>query len=195
MDNYSRTLSWLLRHAAQKMKLNMSDEGYVLVDEILNLKQMTGCDLCMIRQIVKNDNKSRFSLKEEGDKIYIRANQGHSTRVARNLDPEKYTQLITHPIVPCIHGTYKKFLDSINKKGLMTMSREYIHCASGFPNEVKSGMRTDCEIFIYVNMTKAMEDGIEFRVSDNGVIMTKGINGILDPKYFTIIENETINSN
>ena len=188
MDKYSRTLSWLLRHAAKKMQINMSDDGYVLVNEILNLKQMIGCDLLMIRQIVENDNKSRFSFKEEGDTVYIRANQGHSTHIAQNLDPNKYTQLITHPIVPCIHGTYKRFLENIKKKGLMAMSREYIHCAAGFPDEVKSGMRTDCEIFIYVDMKKAMEDGIEFRLSDNGVILTKGINSILEPKYLTIIE-------
>ena len=187
MDRYSKTLTWLLRHAVEEMGLHMSEDGYVCVDELLALNQLAGCSEETIREIVKKDSKTRFSLREEENKIYIRANQGHSGKVAKQLDPEKYTKLILQPIHPCIHGTYSRCLESIKKKGLMVMDREYIHCAAGLPHEVKSGMRTNCDVFIYIDMKKAMADGIEFRLSDNGVILTKGVNGVLDPKYFNIV--------
>ena len=48
---------------------------------------------------------------------------------------------------------------------------------------VISGMRTS-EVMIYVDMAKAMADGIKFLLSDNKVILTTGVDGFLDRKYF-----------
>ena len=41
-----------------------------------------------------------------------------------------------------------------------------------------------CDIFIEIDMKKAMEDGIKFYKSNNGVILTNGINNTLENKYF-----------
>lgn len=42
----------------------------------------------------------------------------------------------------CVHGTYKRLLESILASGLKRMSRVHIHFACGLPSdgEVKSGM-------------------------------------------------------
>ena len=50
-------------------------------------------------------------------------------------------QLITHCAV-CVHGTYKKNLESILQSGLKRMSRLHVHFSSGLPTdgEVISGM-------------------------------------------------------
>ena len=32
-------------------------------------------------------------------------------------------------------------------------------------------------------------DGIDFLLSDNGVILTTGVNGVLEPKYFSHVIN------
>ena len=186
MNKYSIKLSGLLRHNGVRMGLRFTKAGYVEVSQLLELKQLHGCTEELIREIVKNDKKTRYSLCVIDDKLHIRANQGHSGEVAKLLDPEEYTELICSPIVPCIHGTYSEYLPSILSKGLSKMSREYIHCAAGLPDEVKSGMRKDCDIFIYIDMEKAMADGIEFRRSMNDVILTKGVNGYLAPKYFEV---------
>jgi len=186
LKKYSMALSWILRHAAADLKLDMTDDGFVSVNDILKLKKFEGCTSDLIVEIATNDTKNRFSLRNTGEKLYISANQGHSGTVAQLLNAEKYLTPIEKPIVPCIHGTYSNVVANIKKKGLMKMSREYIHCASGLPGEVKSGMRADCDIFIYIDMEKAMADGIKFYLSKNDVILTQGVNGILDPKYFTI---------
>jgi len=39
------------------------------------------------------------------------------------------------------------------------------------------------------NMKKAMEDGIKFYKSNNGVILTNGINNTLENKYFKKTHN------
>lgn len=189
MNKYSHGLSQTLRHTAfdEGIALSeMSDDGYVDVNILFKLKKFKGCDEKLVREIVAKDKKTRFSLKESDGHLYICANQGHSGKVAEHLDSEKYLTLLTEPVVPCIHGTYSDFLDSIKTKGLMRMSRKHIHCAAGLPNEVKSGMRADCNVFIYVDMKAAMQDGIKFYKSKNDVILTEGINGVLDPKYFSI---------
>ena len=190
MNRYSHALSQLLRHTAIDKKVVMSDDGFVDVNDIMKLRQFKGCNENMIREIVTKDKKTRFRLKESDGHLYISANQGHSGTVAEHLNPEKYLTLIREPIVPCIHGTYSDCLDSIKSKGLMRMSRQYIHCAAGLPKDVKSGMRTDCDIFIYIDMEAAMRDGITFYKSKNDVILTEGINGVLDPKYFEIKQKQ-----
>lgn len=66
------------------------------------------------------------------------------------------------------------------------MTRHHIHCASGLFGEcgVTSGMRATCDLYIYIDIGAAMADGIIFEKSANGVILTKGIEGTLAPKYF-----------
>lgn len=45
-------------------------------------------------------------------------------------------------------------------------------------------MRSSCDIYIEIDMSQAIIDGIEFYLSSNNVILTRGINGVLPPKYF-----------
>jgi len=96
---------------------------------------------------------------------------------------------LSEPVELCVHGTYAKFINSIKETGLNKMSRTHIHLATGFPDDLQviSGARDSSNVFIVIDMKKAMEDGIEFYCSTNGVILTSGINGILEPKYFTNI--------
>lgn len=186
MSHYSKILTWLLRHKAVDEGLNISDEGYIKVSDLLSYSKLKGMDEKQIRDIVASDNKTRFTLSGEGKELKIRANQGHSGTVASRLKEEKYLTQIKEPINPCIHGTYSQYVESIRQNGLKSMSRKHIHCASGLPGTVKSGMRQDCNVYIYIDMAKAMNDGIIFYLSDNDVILTEGVNGILDPKYFDI---------
>jgi RNA:NAD 2'-phosphotransferase (TPT1/KptA family) len=57
----SKTLSWLLRHHVIDMKLKISNDGYVLIDDILKLKQFKDYVLDDIKYVVKNDKKIRFN--------------------------------------------------------------------------------------------------------------------------------------
>ena len=46
-------------------------------------------------------------------------------------------------------------------------------------------MRKSSQAFIYINVQKAIDGGIEFFFSDNGVVLTVGDeNGILKPEFF-----------
>ena len=66
--------------------------------------------------------------------------------------------------------------------GMKDNYRNHVHFATRSPIEGKviSGMRSDCEVALYVDMRRAMQDGIQFFRSSNGVLLSVWI----DPKYF-----------
>lgn len=72
------------------------------------------------------------------------------------------------------------------------MKRNHIHFAKGLPSDktVLSGIRKDCQIFIYIDLAKALREGIKFFKSSNEVILSPGDeNGVIDPKYFLKVIN------
>ena len=74
----SKTLSYLLRHGAVQSGLKMTSDGYAAVADILAFPQFKDCTAEMIRDLVANDAKTRYSLRDADGKMEICANQGHS---------------------------------------------------------------------------------------------------------------------
>ena len=52
-------------------------------------------------------------------------------------------------------------------------------------------MRKTCDVYIEIDMFKAMKDGILFFISSNNVILTEGIDGTLPPQYFKKVVSKT----
>jgi 2'-phosphotransferase len=51
-------------------------------------------------------------------------------------------------------------------------------------------MRESAQVLIYIDMQKALEAGILFFLSDNGVVLTEGdVRGFLSPEYFLQVED------
>ena len=172
-----RLLVKILRHDSS---LKRDVEGYV---EATNL--VKGVSIQKIKEIVEKDNKGRLSLIYKEGKYYIRANQGHSKEVGKQLDDTKTMKRITEPIEGVFHGSYIQHKDSIMKNGLNRMSRKHIHIAKSM--DAKSGKRENCTLLVYIDMKQAMEDGIIFYESENGVILTEGIDGVILPKYLMCV--------
>lgn len=54
----------------------------------------------------------------------------------------------------------------------------------------KTGMRNSSQILIFLNVQKALDAGIKFYLSANGVVLTEGnSNGFLSPEFFLRVEN------
>nr|CAI5847457.1 unnamed protein product [Callosobruchus analis] len=181
----SKRLSWLLRHGAVKERLPIGADGYVRVADLLNHRSLRGkCSIDDIKRIVETNDKQRFSLRsDENNELEICANQGHSLQCVTEpaLTPLSDTDTIV------IHGTYYKHWEMIKTQGLSRMSRNHIHFATGLPNDtnVISGIRKSAEVFIYIDLKKALLDGIKFFRSQNNVILSPGDeNGFINPKYF-----------
>jgi RNA:NAD 2'-phosphotransferase (TPT1/KptA family) len=189
----SKWLSYVLRHGADKERLDMDESGFISIKSILQHPKMKKYDTDYIMDIVKSDNKKRFYIEEMDGELYIRASQGHSIEKVKAdifMTQLNITNINEYPII--VHGTYKKVLDLILESGgLCRMDRNHIHFATGLPDkkEVISGMRTNCDVLIYIDLENALKDGIPFYKSENGVILSPGIGptGILPKKYFSKI--------
>ncbi|XP_057753565.1 uncharacterized protein LOC130973159 isoform X1 [Arachis stenosperma] len=197
IDALGRLLTRILRHMASELNLDMRSDGYVKVNDLLKLNMKTFANIPLkshniddVREAVRKDNKQRFSLIEENGELLIRANQGHTITTVE-------TESLLKPIlsaeeVPvCVHGTYRKNLDSILESGLKRMKRLHVHFSCGLPTdgEIISGMRRDVNVLIFLDVRKALEEGMKLFISDNKVILTEGFDGVVPPKYFQKIES------
>ncbi|KAH9498944.1 tRNA 2'-phosphotransferase 1 [Bulinus truncatus] len=187
----SKSLSYLLRHAADKKGFTLLPGGFLYVDDILNHQDFHSVTVNDIKHVVETNDKKRFTLETEleSGKLKIKANQGHSLKV-EDLDLKPITDASQYPVV--VHGTYLRPYKQIEKQGLKPMGRMHIHFAPGEPGShgVISGMRNSCTVLIYLNLQKALEDGIEFHLSPNNVILSSGNEEkVIPPTYFHKVIN------
>ncbi|XP_058104625.1 uncharacterized protein LOC131248375 [Magnolia sinica] len=196
IDALGRLLTRILRHMASQLNLEMRSDGYVSVRDLLQLNMTTFANVRLkshilddIKEAIRRDNKQRFSLLEENGELLIRANQGHTIEL---IESERLLKpiLSADEVTVCVHGTYKKNLESILQSGLKRMKRLHVHFSSGLPSdgEVISGMRRDVNVLIFLDVRKALEEGMKLYISDNKVILTEGFDGIVPIKYFEKIE-------
>lgn len=156
---------------------------------------------------VKGEVNGQMPLPSDHPKDWlIRANQGHSLKV----ESEGLLQPINDEDVPetAVHGTtHASWSLIVASGGLKPMERNHVHFASGLPSGFKSiieldkdavaapvisGMRQSSTVLIFVDVRKAMDAGLKFWRSDNGVILTEGNeHGIVPLDSFKRVEDRT----
>lgn len=174
----------------------MRSDGFCRLDHVLSLRwlQELSCTRLDVEKVVRNSDKKRFELvREHCDTWMIRAVQGHSIKTVDDSHLLRRLRLGDPDLPPlCVHGTYRRHLPSIQHIGLLAGGgqgqhyRNHIHFAPFNPGDrrVISGMRYDCEVAIWIDLQRALEDGVPFFMSANQVILSPGINGRLEAQYF-----------
>ncbi|XP_034709329.1 tRNA 2'-phosphotransferase 1-like isoform X3 [Vitis riparia] len=139
IDALGRLLTRILRHMASELNLNMRSDGYVRVQDLLKLNMKTFANIPLrshtiddIREAVRKDNKQRFGLLEENGELLIRANQGHTVTIVESESLLKPI-LSAEEVTVCVHGSYKRNLESILESGLKHMKRLHVHFSCGLP--------------------------------------------------------------
>ncbi|KAF9994063.1 tRNA 2'-phosphotransferase 1 [Entomortierella chlamydospora] len=191
----SKALSWLLRHNAESQGIAIRPDGYVKIQDVLRHPKFKGYTLDDILQAVETSDKKRFQILDDGsgNKEYIRAVQGHSITKVAELG---FEEIVDPSLIPvAVHGTMHSKWNLISSQGLSKMARNHIHMAVGLPgaNGVISGMRNSCNLYIYIDTTKAIQDGIKFYKTSNNVILSDGKNGdgIITREYFKRVVNSS----
>lgn len=172
--------------------LPITSEGYISLYNLSKLIEV--CDniaFIKFRKYLHKDtifliikrHEEIFSYKEENTTLLIRANQGHSLVVGNRINFSKVLEIISTPIPGVCYSSYKQYLELIKEKGLKRKKRFHIPIAKSL--DAESGKRNSTDLIVYINMEKAMIDGINFYESVNGVILTEGVDGILPPQYLT----------
>lgn len=152
----SREISYALRHAPWEYELEMDEEGWVPVEQLLDALHRTvkWSNICEadLNEMIEKSEKKRHELADGR----IRAFYGHSIPM-KILKEEKVPPDVLY------HGTARRFLESINENGLLPQSRQYVHLSQDIETAENVGMRHDdkpCILIIAAKM--AWNDGIKF---------------------------------
>ena len=152
----SKAASYALRHAPWEYELELDENGWVNVEQLLmalreenRWSNLTEEDL---NAMVKSSEKKRHEILFGK----IRALYGHS--VQQRIVKEK-----KEPPKVLYHGTTRRFFESIKEKGLLPRGRQYVHLSTDIDTALHVGKRRDNEpIILLVNAKQAWDEGIKF---------------------------------
>ena len=165
----SKFISLILRHKPEAIGITLDEHGWAEVAALIDGINAAGghrLDMDLLEEIVRTDEKQRYSFNE--DHSLIRANQGHSVPVDVELEEK------TPPAV-LYHGTGEKYVSSIGERGLIPKSRLYVHLSSDIPTAKKVGSRHGKPVVYAVDCAKMAADGYRFYLSANHVWLTKAV--------------------
>ncbi len=164
----SKFLSLILRHKPETIGLQLNDQGWADVSELLRKMAAHGHPLSSdeLMEIVRENAKQRFALNE--DKTKIRASQGHSIDVELGLIPQQ-------PPEHLYHGTVGAVLPAIRKEGIRKMSRQHVHLSKDQDTATVVGQRRGKPIILTVKSGDMHREGYQFFLSANGVWLTDAV--------------------
>ena len=168
LNDYSRFLSFILRHKPGSVGLELDAHGWVEIDALVEHTQNTDLPLTVdiIEKIVATSDKQRFAISQ--DRTKIRANQGHSISVDLNLSPKT-------PPDTLYHGTAVRFVEAILKEGLKRGSRQHVHLSADRELAVKVGARHGKPVILVVDAKRMHAKNVNFYQSKNGVWLTDSV--------------------
>ena len=152
----SKEISYALRHAPWEYELEMDEDGWVSIEQLLDAlrrenewKSITQDD---IQQMIDISEKKRHEIA--GNRI--RAFYGHSI-------PMKISKLETKLPEILYHGTARRFMKSIMENGLSPQSRQYVHLSQDIETAQNVGKRHDDKpCILVIDSLRAWNDGISF---------------------------------
>lgn len=174
----SKFLSLVLRHKPDAIGLNLTEDGWANITELVEKAAKSGLNLpiALIHHVVATNDKQRFSISPDG--LWIRANQGHSVPVDLGLKPQV-------PPERLYHGTARRNLASIKAEGIKRSARQFVHLSIDAQKAVQVGKRHGNPIVLEVQAGEMQKDGFKFYCSENGIWLTEWV-----PTSY-LIETET----
>lgn len=164
----SKYISLILRHKPEVIGIKLDEHGWADVNELISgiKKDHKEFDIENLKEIVRTDNKQRYSFNDDGTKI--RANQGHSINVDVELEEKEPPEIL-------YHGTCRKYMESIEKQGLIPKSRLYVHLSSDKLTANNVGARHGEPVIYEVDAKRMFKDGYKFYMSANGIWLVRKV--------------------
>jgi len=161
----SKFLSLVLRHQPEVIGIELDQNGWVNVDELLSALARKGREMSIetLRQVVRENDKQRFSFSEDDKRI--RANQGHSVEIDLGYRPATPPKLL-------LHGTPQQFVRPIADSGLKKMNRHHVHLHVDVETSKAVGRRRGKPVLLKIRALDMHKAGFEFFVTPNDVWLT-----------------------
>lgn len=168
LTHISKFLSLVLRHQPETIGIQLDQNGWTDVKELIEKANDNGINLDRdtLNHIVATNSKKRFAFNETHDKI--RASQGHSIDIELGYESQKPPEIL-------YHGTSEKSVQSIIDKGLEKQSRQHVHLSSDIETAIKVGQRHGKPFVFKVLAEQMYTDNFQFFISYNGVWLTENV--------------------
>lgn len=170
LEKLSKEISYALRHAPWEYELELDEEGFVPIEQLLHAinesgtydRQVTRADL---EEIIRTSDKKRHEIV--GDRI--RALYGHSVPMSIRKEPGTPPDIL-------YHGTNEFAMKAIAEKGLLPMSRQYVHMSVDTDMaKAVAKRRKGLAVILQIDTVKAREAGVEFYVGNDKVWLAKAV--------------------
>lgn len=165
----SKEISYALRHAPWEYELELDEEGWVLVEQLIEvLCQNKKWEMIQEEHIVRMieiSHKKRHEIKNGK----IRAFYGHSV-------PMKISKQEQRPPAILYHGTTQRALKSILENGLLPSKRQYVHLSKDIETAEEAGKRRDSNpVILCVDAENAFIGGEKFYLGNEKVWLSEYI--------------------
>ena len=179
-ERLSRFVAMLLRHKPHLLGLEIAEDGWVSLPDLVSALQRGWSkgrvDRSIIRRIVDLDPKNRYEIDRKSRPERIRACYGHS--VAVRIDyPE------SQPPGVLYHGTARRFLSRIFSGGLRPMGRLHVHLSQDIETARIVGARRDTRpVVLLVDAEAMVRDGCRFYRTPGGIYLAEAV----EPRYLRL---------
>lgn len=179
----SKKISHMLRHAPLKYGLELDNDGFVPVEQLLGAINKNGeysvtVTSDDIQHIIDTSDKKRLEMTDGK----IRALYGHTVKGRIHMET-----VIPPDIL--YHGTSHKACIKIMTEGLKPMKRQYVHLSSDIDTAVLVGKRKEkCPIILTVDAKRANADGVIFYRSGYDKII---LSDFIPSEYLSIEEQKS----
>lgn len=165
----SKFLSFVLRHQPDAIGITLDREGWTDIGALIDAAANDGkhLDRDMIQAVVTSSDKKRFAISDDG--MRIRAVQGHSTET---VDINYVARL---PPEFLYHGTATRFMESIQKDGLLPGSRQHVHLSQDEETARAVGQRHGKPMVLELKALLMHEQGFKFFQAENGVWLSSHV--------------------
>lgn len=153
----SKMMSHALRHEPWIYELEMDDEGWVPVDDLIRAlhsinEAWTTLDEFELEKLIERSEQKRHEIKDGR----IRASYGHSF-------PGKLKRRAAVPPEMLFHGTSLSAMSRIKTTELAPMKRQFVHLSASCRNALEVGRRKAKEpVILEIRARNAWENGIRF---------------------------------
>lgn len=166
-----------MRHHPEAINLELDASGWADISSLIEKANEHGrqIDRELLKKVIESGTKNRFTISDDGQ--YIRAGYGHSIPVDLSLKSKRPPEVL-------YHGTAQKNRKSIQKQGLHSGKRKYVHLSANSDEAVFVGQRHGRPLVLKIDAQSMHQAGYDFYQSESepGIWLTKKVL----PEYITV---------
>ncbi|WP_340024526.1 RNA 2'-phosphotransferase [Paenibacillus sp. FSL K6-1096] len=173
----SKEVSYILRHAPWEYELELDEQGWVDIGQLLHAlqqnKKWQPVQAEDLDKMIAASDKQRHEIVDGR----IRALYGHSV-------PQKIIKQDAAPPSVLYHGTARQWVDTILHEGLKPMKRQYVHFSVDTDTAKLVGGRKDpSPVILTIDAGRAAADGIKFYHGNHNIWLADE----LPPEFISVL--------